>query len=130
MVPKHKLKVARDLRDNLKGLYSVYEEHAKKCTKGLAGIMHAALTGVDCIESVKRARTSCLALQKTENQQSGARRGGSGGSRGRGGSGGGRMPDRNRDMSNVQCHKCYGYGHYQSTCRRKQGNEPKAIMPS
>ena len=63
MVPKLKKKTACDLRDNLKGLYSVYEEHAKKNAKGLAGVMHAALTGTDSIESVKRARQSCLALQ-------------------------------------------------------------------
>ena len=55
-VVKHKKKVAQELKDTLKGLYAVYEEHAKKGHKGLAGIMHAALTGIDCIESVKRAR--------------------------------------------------------------------------
>ena len=128
-VPKPKRKVACDLRDNLKGLYSVYEEHAKKGHKGLAGVIHAALTGIDSIESVKRARTSCLALQKSEDKShagAGGRRhfhsgnSSSRGSRGRGGYG--RAPDyrNNSSMRDVQCHNCYGYGHFSSSCKKEK----------
>ena len=124
-VVKAKKKVAQALRDTLRGLYSVYEEHAKKGHQGLASIMHAALTGIDCIESVKRARASCLAQQKTEekpqqasrNFSSGSKRGPRG-SYGRGGHR--RLPDRNfeRDASNVRCHNCFKLGHFQADCEK------------
>ena len=108
-VVKTKKKVAQELHDTLNGLYTVYEEHAKKGHQGLAGIVHAALTGIDCIESVKRARASCLAQQKSEErpQHSAPRKSFSNSSRGyRGSYGRGghrRLPERNyeRDASKI-----------------------------
>ena len=129
-VPKPQKKTARELRDNLKGLFSVYEEHAKNGGKGLGGIIHAALSGVDCIAAVKRARESCVALQKTEEKSNdgGRRPRGSGGSRGYRGSyskgGSGRAPNKSVNMQNVKCHNCYQFGHYSSGCKREQA-EPK-----
>ena len=129
-VVKTKKKVAQALRDTLRGLYSVYEEHAKKGFQGLASIMHAALTGIDCIESVKRARASCLAQQKTEEKPQQAPRkfnSGSGrGSRGSYGRGGHRrLPERNfeRDASNVRCHNCFELGHFQADCKKARAKK-------
>ena len=130
-VVKTKKKVAQELRDTLNGLYTVYEEHAKKGHQGLASIIHAALTGIDCIESVKRARASCLAQQKSEErpQQNTPRKSFSGstrGSRGSYGRGGRRLPDRSyeRDASKVRCHNCYSLGHYQADCKKPRRGAP------
>ena len=128
-VVKTKKKVAQELRETLKGLYSVYEEHAKRGHQGLAGIIYANLTGIDCIESVKRARASCLAQQKSEEkpQQSAPRKsssssfsGSSRSFRGGYGRGGRRLPERSsgRDASNVRCHNCFKLGHYQADCEK------------
>ena len=134
-VVKTKKKVAQELRETLKGLYSVYEEHAKRGHQGLAGIIYANLTGIDCIESVKRARASCLAQQKSEEkpQQSAPRKssssfsGGSRSFRSNYGRGGRRLPERSsgRDASNVRCHICFKLGHYQADCEKakKKAND-------
>ena len=134
-VAKAKKKVAQELRDTLKGLYTVYEEHAKKGHKGLAGIIHAALTGIDCIESVKRARASCLAQQKSEERPQSSQTsrksfsGNSGSYRGNYGRGGHRrLPDRNfeRDASHIRCHNCYKLGHFQADCKQPKINKQVA----
>ena len=124
-VVKAKKKVAQELRETLSGLYKVYEEHAKMGHKGLAGIIHAQLTGIDCIETVKRARASCLAQQKSEERprNDNPRKSFSGESRsyrgnyGRGGHR--RLPEKNnqRDATNVRCHNCFKMGHFQADCK-------------
>ena len=126
-VTKTKKKVAQELKETLNGLYSVYEEHAKKGHKGLAGIMHAVFTGIDCIETVKRARASCLAQQKSEERpqsNNAPRKSFSGASRGYRGYGRGghrRLPESyERDAPNVRCHFCYKIGHFQADCKAKK----------
>ena len=125
-VVKTKKKVAQELKETINGLYKVYQEHAKKGHKGLASIIHAQLTGIDCIETVKRARASCIAQQKSEESPQNndkPRKSFSGDSRsyrgnyGRGGHR--RLPERGfqRDASNVRCHNCFKLGHFQADCK-------------
>ena len=129
-VVKAKKRVAQELKETINGLYKVYEEHAKKGHKGLAGIIHAQLTGIDCIETVKRARASCLAQQKSEErpQNENPRKSFSGESRsyrGNYGRGGHRRLPEKRDATNVRCHNCFKMGHFQADC--KVPRKPKQL---
>ena len=113
-------KTAKRLRNILEGTYERMKSMAKGGYNGMAQLLYTEIAGHGGLAIFRRMDAAVRACERVQvvGGDGGLRKSGTVAPRGRGrssyssrGRGG-----RPRDLSGVQCHNCFKYGHFQSNC--------------
>ena len=123
-----KRRTAKRLRAILEGIFERMKPMAKRGYNGMAQLLYTEIAGHGGLGIFRRMDAAVRACERVQvvGSVGGFRRAASGPSRGRGRPNSRGRGGWARDLSNVQCHNCFEYGHLRSSCTASgQAGAPK-----